>query len=475
MSLNLAITVAATVGAGPFPPSYAAGAYGFVAAGSNPGAATAGTCAPGAFFEGNILAICNEKQVAPQQLLVAIAGTRDSTFLSTVLYTDGVTSFDQATAAVFEVTSVNGNPVSVWIWNLPVGVGALTNGTIVLGNSRDQFLALTGAAISSTEIDLSWTKQVSQVPTNFLLYRGVSGAVPTLYQTLAGNVLSFNDTSLAANTPYAYYLQATLTDGTVVPATPTLTINTPVSGISATFNCNCEATPLPADGFTIDSLASLRRRMIIRCGYGAQVNNPPPGLVTTMNEYLRDAQNQLYRVHWEDRLVRMYAWQMVPNIRYYNLAQDESGCRRVDPLKIQWIGFEDLNQAWYPLIYGIDPVLYTRAQISTGWPTHVEIRSCIEIFPAPRAAYTLWIKGSFGLDPFAADTDNTTIDAEAVYLLACGLYKAAFSQPDAETVLTQASNWVKYLVASRHRSRRYVPRTRVQTPMTPPRFLPLES
>jgi hypothetical protein len=119
--------------------------------------------------------------------------------------------------------------------------------------------------------------------------------------------------------------------------------------------------------------------------------------------------------------------------------------------------------------------MYTRAQISTGWPTHYEIRSCIEIFPAPKAAYTLWIKGRFGLDPFVADTDCTTVDSEAVYLLACGLVKSHYGQIDAQSMLTQAANYTKYLVAGQHNTRRYVPRTTMDRPMTPPKFLPLGS
>lgn len=244
---------------------------------------------------------------------------------------------------------------------------------------------------------------------------------------------------------------------------------------SSVFNCDCESIPLPADGYTIDTLANLRQRVLIRAGYAAQAANPPPGMVLLVNEFLRDAQNQLYRQHFEKRLRRLYSWPMVVNQRYYGFSQTfGADCRVMNPLAVDWVGFEDCNQAWYPLICGIDPVLYTRAQISTGWPTHYEIRSCIEIFPAPRSAYTLWVKGLFGLDPFVADTDCTTVDAEAVYLLATGMLKAHYSQPDAGALLTQALSYTKYLVAGQHDTRRYVPRTRVQTPMTPPRFLPLE-
>ena len=187
---------------------------------------------------------------------------------------------------------------------------------------------------------------------------------------------------------------------------------------------------------------------------------------------MQDAQRQLYRQHDEFHTKRMYAWQMQINQRYYGIDQDESGCRVLDPLNIEWVGFEDLNQAWYQLIAGINPLLYTRAQISTGWPTHYEIRSCIEIFPAPKANYTLWIKGHFGLDPFVADTDYTTIDSEATFLLALAMFKAHYGQADAQAIFTQADNYTKYLVAKQHGTKRYVPRTYVETAMTPPLFLP---
>lgn len=245
---------------------------------------------------------------------------------------------------------------------------------------------------------------------------------------------------------------------------------------SADFNCDCESIPLPADGYTTDTLANLRTRVAIRAGYAAQASNLPAGMISLINEFLRDAQNQIYRTYFAKRLTRLYSWPMDINQRYYGFdATNGVDCRVLDPNSVDWVGFEDLNQAWYPLVCGIDPVLYTRAQISTGWPTHYEIRNCIEIFPAPRAAYTLWVKGRFGLDPFTSDANTTTVDAEAVYLLATGMLKAHYGQPDAQLLLTQASNYIKYLVAGQHDTRRYVPRTRVQTPMTPPRFLPLES
>ena len=468
-TLTLVVGVTSATG-GPFPPSYPVGANGYIAAGSNPTGDSAGTLTGGTYFGATILAIANDAAGAgATQLLLALAGTFDQSFIGTVTTPDGKTY--APTAASFINTLINGSTVTLWIWAIASGGSALASGTVTIADTGDQLVLLSGESQSSTEIVLSWTNSGPTPPANYDLYRGVASASPTLYQTLSGATLTYSDTGLTASQEYNYYVVATYSDGTNAASTQQ-TFWTPASGISNTFNCDCSAvTP---DGWQVDTLANLRKRVLINVGYAAAAANPPAGMIAYVNEKLRTAQNQLYRQHKEFRNVRMYAWQMEPNIRYYGLTQDESDCGTLDALSIEWCGFEDLNQAWYPLICGIDPVLYTRAQISTGWPTHYEIRQCIEIFPAPRAAYTLWIKGRFGLTSFVNDSDVTTVDSESIMLLASAMCAQKYAKADAGSMMTQAANYTKYLVAGQHNSRRYVPRTRVQTPMTPPRFLPTE-
>jgi hypothetical protein len=242
-----------------------------------------------------------------------------------------------------------------------------------------------------------------------------------------------------------------------------------VSVYSDQFNCECDS-----DNSTYATLAELRLRMMYRLGYAAMANTPPPGMVGLLNEFLQDAQRLLYRSYKELRTERFFKWTMGIGQRYYGIYNNEDGClRKLDPYKVTWVGFQDLNLAWYPLIKGIDPVLYTRAQITVGWPSNYEIRSCIEIFPAPRANYTLFVRGHFGLDPFTDDADRTTIDDEAVFLMALGNAKAHYKQQDSGQVLSQALGYVRNLVAGSHLTARYIPRTEVQRPMTPPLFLPL--
>lgn len=470
MSFSLTLTVGTDATSGPFPPTYASGARGFVAAGSNPLATTAGSISVANYYGAPILAIANEKAATPAFFMVAIAGSQDQTFLGTVTTPDGKTY--AAAQAVFTQSLVNGAVVTTWVWPLAAGGAVLANGTVSIADTGDTLIALQGTASQSTQINLSWVNHGPTPPTNYLLYRGIGTATPTLFQTLSGATLSYSDTGLAANSQYQYYVKAPYADGSTALSLQ-LNLFTPAAGVSDTFNCNCEV--MTPDGWTTDTLGNMRNKVLVLGGYAAQASNPPPGMVTFVNTLLADSQQQLYRQHFEKRQIRMYAWQMEPNVRYYGLTQDESGCRKLDPLSVSWVGFEDLNQAWYELVEGIDPIMYTRAQISNGWPTNYEIRSCIEIFPAPKAPYTLWIKGRFGLDSFVADTDTTTIDAEAVFLLTLGRFKAHYKQQDAQSVLSQAANYTKYLVAGLHGTARYVPRTKAAAPATPPRFLPLGS
>src|SRR5690606_4362250 len=83
------------------------------------------------------------------------------------------------------------------------------------------------------------------------------------------------------------------------------------------------------DTVEYDTLSELRRRMLIRLGYGVQATNPPPGMAVTMTEYLQSAQRFLYLKFKERRLSRYFTWVMTPGNRFYVLAnnQDVSAAR----------------------------------------------------------------------------------------------------------------------------------------------------
>lgn len=237
---------------------------------------------------------------------------------------------------------------------------------------------------------------------------------------------------------------------------------------------NCECADLPA----YQTLAQLRRRMLVRGGYAAVADNPPPGVVTLIDEFLQGAQNGLYRDYAALHTERFFRWTMVPGTRYYGIADsDETGCaRKLDAYKVSGVWLEDLGGQWYELGKGISPALYTQALTNTGYPCRYEIRQCIEVYPAPQSAFTLWVKGHFGLDPFTDPDDATTIDSELVFLLALGRLKQDRGKPDAGGVLKDADRYLQRLVAGSHGTARYVPpgySTSRPFEMTRPLFLPV--
>lgn len=246
----------------------------------------------------------------------------------------------------------------------------------------------------------------------------------------------------------------------------------------ANFNCVCE------DDWPQETLANLRRRLMVRLGFAAQADNPPPGMTDLLNDFLQDAQEQLYRRYDVLRTERFFRWTMTPGERFYDIrsndeidGEDPGHCDvTLDPRKVTWVGVSDLNGVWYPLIEGIPPEAYTMIDAAPGWPTRYEIRQCIEVWPAPDEAYTLRIKGHFGLQPFTEDEDTTTIDPHAVFLFALGLGKRHYGKRDAEDAFRQVASYIGGLVAGSHHTARYVPAPRRPLEaLTPPRMVSFDA
>lgn len=235
------------------------------------------------------------------------------------------------------------------------------------------------------------------------------------------------------------------------------------------FNCDC------TDENPNQTLAELRRRMLVRLGYSAQADNPPPGMVDLLDDFLINAQRLLYRRYNALRTERFFSWTMVPGARFYDLDTNRDNCtKRMDAYKVSWVGIEDLNGVWYDLFEGIPPEFYTSSNFE-GIPSRYEIRQCIEVFPAPAQAYTLRIKAHFGLEAFADDEDQTTIDSELVFLWALANAKAHYGQPDANNIAAQANTYRGDLIAGSHLTARYVPGTSPAQPWVPPHLITFEN
>lgn len=227
---------------------------------------------------------------------------------------------------------------------------------------------------------------------------------------------------------------------------------------------NCECFDDAGGAIPRQTLGELRTRLMRRLGYSAQAANPPPGMAELLDDFLSSSQRTLYLKNSVLRTERFFRWTMVAGISYYGIRDNDSSTdfsdmdctKHLNDLRISWVGVEDLNSMWFPLRCGIDPSYYT-TQSQQGLPQLYEIRSCIEVFPVPDAAYHLWIKGMTLLEPFTASSDRTTIDSELVFLWALGAAKAHYKQMDADDVKGQAREYLGDLISGKHLTRRYVP------------------
>lgn len=182
----------------------------------------------------------------------------------------------------------------------------------------------------------------------------------------------------------------------------------------------------------------------------------PPAVMATLGAILNDAQKQLYRRYDVLRTERFFTWPLELGVHLYDIPDNAETCeKRLDPRKVTWVGIER-DGIWTPLECGIAPELYSHDQ--DGTPQRYEIRQCIEVWPRPDESLgRLIIKGRFGLEPFADDGDRTTIDDQAVFLLALANAKVQYQQPDAMNYTAQLETLIAGFVAGSHHTRKYVP------------------
>lgn len=245
----------------------------------------------------------------------------------------------------------------------------------------------------------------------------------------------------------------------------TLTFNVEIDWTEPTsYNCECD------DAFPSATLLQLRTRLLARLGMAAMPTGLP-GMTTMLNDFLQQAQELLFRRYSVFRGERFFTWDLAASTRFYDLPDNRDTCtKKLDPRKVTWVGISQGDDNWRPLVCGIDPTMYTGQ--GDGIPSHYEIRQCIEVWPAPADdTWQLRVKGYFGLLPFADDADTTTIDAEAVFLLALANAKAHYGQPDAGNYAQQLNTYIGDLVAGSHHTRRYIPGKRTVVNAVPPKMV----
>jgi len=207
------------------------------------------------------------------------------------------------------------------------------------------------------------------------------------------------------------------------------------------------------------TLAQLRTRLAVRLGYAAQAATGmlPPGFGAQLDDLIQSAQTVLYRRYPALHTERWWRWPMPKGQRFYALdGAVDAGGQVPDPLRVTWAGISRDGESWRLLLGAVDPLWF--GSTNTGIPSHYAIRQQIEVWPAPDTGdWTLRLKAHAGLAPLVKDDDLTTLDPEAVFLLAFANAKAHERDPDADNYASQANGYVHSLIAGTHTTRRYVP------------------
>lgn len=206
----------------------------------------------------------------------------------------------------------------------------------------------------------------------------------------------------------------------------------------------------------------LREELLDRLNFGSQATTDV-ATVRLANSFLRNAQSQLYwnydfselRMTWSitiSKWVNRYEWPTV---------EDDSEIpgvgNTVEPRRLISVSIQDDTRRYGALREGITPGMYDSLFTNTGTPTHYARTKKIEFWRMPDKVYIGKLDGYCKLRPFAADTDETTIDDELVFMLALANGKAHYRQPDAEVYAQEMNSLLRRLKGYDHGGRRYIP------------------
>src|SRR6266481_1952681 len=144
------------------------------------------------------------------------------------------------TAGSYSATTAALTPAGPWIMQMvafrtPVGSGGGAPPTAP-GN-------LTATAVSTSQIDLSWTASTSTIGISHYVVQRCQGAGCTNFAQIATTALrlTYSDTGLLSNTSYSYRVQAVDTAGTPSTFSNTATATTPAPTFTAPTNLTATA------------------------------------------------------------------------------------------------------------------------------------------------------------------------------------------------------------------------------------------
>jgi len=113
------------------------------------------------------------------------------------------------------------------------------------------------------------------------------------------------------------------------------------------------------------------------------------------------------------------------------------------------------GSSWIEMSEGIPVARFN--ETGQGYPQNYEWTDHLEIWPEPDKSYVIYVKGHFGLFPFEADTDVTTIDWQLVFLNALADAKSHYGQKDAGVYYRQLEVMLRRMGGKEHGNKRYIP------------------
>lgn len=201
------------------------------------------------------------------------------------------------------------------------------------------------------------------------------------------------------------------------------------------------------------TLIDLRYDICRRLGYSAQIPNLPPGMPELVDSFINDANEQLFERYPVMRLERWFTWQTVVGQRAYDIPIDCTEYLDSRHITGAWLQDDD---AWFPLVGGINPLLYNQTMFSL--PQYYEVRDALYLWPIPdKPTYLFHLKGQFGANQMVLDEDTCTVDSRAVFLHALANAKAHYGQGDAVRYDRQLEILIGRYTAGAHYSKRYIP------------------
>ena len=179
-------------------------------------------------------------------------------------------------------------------------------------------------------------------------------------------------------------------------------------------------------------LESMRLDLMRRLGFSAQANNPPPGMSEMLASFLEDAQETVYH---RFELDQSGSYSLAP----FSAPGDIT---TIDPRPVLLLALANAKahygqpdaKAYYDQVERYLSDVMRRNPPGATERLDAFIRSAQEtVF----RRFEMDGDGVYALAPLIADTDTTSIDPQAIVLLATGNAKAQYGQPDAKLYADQ--------------------------------------